>query len=118
MTDMSIKELVQVAFQAIEDKKALDPLVLDITPVSLVADYFLICSGRTDVQVQAIAGEVEERLAKKGIHPRRIEGKSEGLWVLLDYSDFVVHIFRQQEREYYNLERLWADAKQVVVLES
>lgn len=118
MTDKSIKELVQVAFQAVEDKKALDPLVLDITPVSLVADYFLICSGRTDIQVSAIAGEVEERLAELGIHPRRVEGKSEGLWVLLDYSDFIVHIFRQQEREYYNLERLWADAKQVVALES
>lgn len=118
MTDKSIKELVQVAFQAVEDKKAVDPLVLDISPVSLVADYFIICSGRTDIQVQAIAGEVEERLAAEGIRPRRVEGKSEGLWVLLDYSDFVVHIFRQQEREYYNLERLWADARQVAELQS
>jgi ribosome-associated protein len=118
LTDKSIKELVEVAFQAIEDKKALEPLVLDIASVSIVADYFIICSGRTDIQVRAIAGEVEERLAIEGSRPRRAEGISEGLWVLLDYSDFVVHIFRQTEREYYNLERLWADAKQVVELGS
>lgn len=116
MTDVRIKELVQLAHSAVEDKKALEPLVLDISRISLVADYFIICSGRTDVQVQAIAGEIEERLGKVGVQPRRIEGKSEGTWVLLDYSDFIVHIFRQQEREYYNLERLWADAQQVAIV--
>lgn len=114
MTVKGIKELVQLVTQAVEDKKALNPLILDITKVSLVADYFVICSGRTDVQVRAIAREVEDRLAEEGVHPRKVEGKSEGTWILLDYSDFVVHVFRQQEREYYHLERLWADAEQVI----
>ncbi len=116
MSSKEIKELVQVACQAADNKKAIDITTLDITNVSLVADYFVICSGRTDVQVKAIANEVEDRLQKSGITPRRIEGKNEGVWILLDYSDFIVHVFRQEEREYYNLERLWADARQVVMI--
>ena len=114
MSVKEINELVQLAVQAAEDKKAIDPITLDISGVSLVADYFIICSGRTDIQVRAIAKEVEERLAMEGLAPQRVEGKTEGVWILLDFADFIVHIFRQQEREYYNLERLWADAEQVL----
>lgn len=114
MSVKAINELVQLVSQAVEDKKALEPVTLDIRGISFVADYFVICAGRTDVQVKAIAKEVEERLTEVGVSPQRVEGKSEGVWILLDYADFIVHVFRQQEREYYNLERLWADAQQVI----
>ncbi|MCK4260450.1 MAG: ribosome silencing factor [Halanaerobiales bacterium] len=116
MSVNEIKELVQVACKAADDKKALDLIALDISKISIISDYFVICSGKTAVQVKAIANEVEDRLEEKGVFPRRVEGKREGIWTLLDYSDFVVHIFRQQEREYYNLERLWADAEHVETL--
>lgn len=116
MSDKQIRELVKVAYQAADDKKAIDLVTLDISSVSLVADYFVICSGRTDIQVKAIAEEVVSCLEKKEVYPQRVEGKYEGVWILLDYSDFVVHIFRQQEREYYNLDRLWADARQIVTI--
>lgn len=116
MSDKQIRELVKVAYQAADDKKAIDLVTLDISAISLVADYFVICSGRTDTQVKAIAEEVAACLEKKGVFPKRVEGKREGVWILLDYCDFVVHIFRQQEREYYNLDRLWADARQVATI--
>ncbi|WP_236777895.1 ribosome silencing factor [Anoxybacter fermentans] len=114
MAGKEIKTLVQLACQAADDKKAQDIVTLDISKISLIADYFIICSGKTDIQVKAIAQEIEHRLEEKGIRPRRIEGRNEGVWILMDYGDFIVHVFRQQEREYYNLERLWADAQEIV----
>lgn len=113
MGDKGIMELVQVACEAADDKKAMNLVTLDIANISVVADYFVICSGRTETQVRAIAEEVEDRLEELEIRPRKIEGKSNGNWILLDYADFIVHVFRHQEREYYNLERLWVDAKPI-----
>lgn len=115
MSKKDVLELVQLANHAADDKKAIDPLTLDITEVSLIADYFFICGGRTEIQVKAIAEEIIDRLEEVDIYPQRVEGRNEGIWILIDYADFIVHVFRQQEREYYNLERLWADAKQVAI---
>ena len=98
------------AARAASDKKARDILVLDMREVFPLTDYFVICSGGTDRQVGAIQEAVEERLRELGVKPVRREGEQHKKWVLLDYLDFVVHIFRQEEREYYEIERLWKDA--------
>lgn len=92
------------------DKKAHDILVLDMRDVLIITDYFIICSGNTDRQVKSIQEAVEEHLAGMGVKPARREGVQHKRWVLLDYIDVVVHIFRQEEREYYEIERLWKDA--------
>lgn len=81
--------------------------------VLIITDYFIICSGNTDRQVRSIQEAVEERLAAKGVKPVRREGVQHRRWVLLDYVDIVVHVFRQEEREYYEIERLWKDAPNV-----
>ena len=101
------------AAQAASNKKAQDILVLDMRDVFILTDYFIICSGKTDRQVGSIQEAVEERLAAAGVKPKRREGEQHKLWVLLDYLDVVVHIFRQEEREYYEIERLWKDAPMV-----
>ena len=95
------------------DRKAYDLVVLETGGVSSVADYFIICSGRSDTQVQAIADAIEEHLRGQGVRPIAIEGRTRGQWVLLDYGDVVVHVFLEETREYYGLERLWADAPRV-----
>jgi ribosome-associated protein len=92
------------------DKKAYDLLLLDVSGLTSLADFFLICTGRSDTQVQAIATSIEEGLAMLGRKPRMIEGLSRGQWVLIDYGDVVVHIFLESARAFYDLERLWARA--------
>ncbi len=101
------------AAQAAADKKAHDVLVMDMREVFLLTDYFVICSGNTDRQVGSIREAVEERLAAMGMKPVRREGEHHRRWVLLDYLDIVVHIFRAEERKYYEIERLWKDAPAV-----
>ncbi len=91
-------------------KKAEQIVVLDVSRQLVITDYFLICSGNTERQVKTIAEEVERRLMEEdGIKPARREGEQEARWIVLDYVDFVVHVFRREEREYYGLERLWSD---------
>jgi ribosome-associated protein len=92
------------------DKKAYDLLLLDVSGLTSLADFFLICTGRSDTQVQAIAQSIQESLARLGRRPRMIEGLSGGQWVLMDYGDVVVHIFLEAVREFYDLERLWMRA--------
>ena len=94
-------------------KKAFDLLVLDIRESSSFADYFIICSGSSNRQVQAIASAVELELKKKGIYSLGIEGFNEGTWILLDYDDVIIHVFYHPVRAFYELERLWADAPRV-----
>lgn len=104
------RALADLASRAARDKKAYDITILDISNISTIADFFVICSGSSSVNVQAIAGEVEEKVKEHfGLTPRR-EGTKEGRWILLDYGDVVVHIFQEEERLFYNLERLWGDA--------
>jgi ribosome silencing factor RsfS/YbeB/iojap len=99
------------------DRKAYDLLLLDVHELTSLADYFLICTGRSDTQVQAIAESIREGLAGLGRRPRMMEGVSSGQWVLIDYGDVVVHIFLESVREFYDLERLWARAPQVTLPE-
>lgn len=96
------------------DKKAEDVVLLDIRGLSPIADYFVICSGTTDRQVAAIAEAVETASRSLGRPPLHVEGKPDSGWVLLDCSDVIVHVFGPRERAYYQLERLWADARLVV----
>ncbi|MDX2167323.1 MAG: ribosome silencing factor [Deltaproteobacteria bacterium] len=95
------------------DKKAYDLLLLEVGAHTSLADYFLICTGRSDTQVQAIAQSIQENLAQLGRRPRTVEGLSGGQWALLDYGDVVVHIFLESVRSFYDLERLWARASVV-----
>lgn len=110
-------QLVQWIVEAAGEQKALDLVTLDLRGISLIADYFVICSGRSTVQVKAIAEHIEDFLENKGIRVLHREGKREGQWLLLDYGSVVVHVFREEERRYYGLERLWADARLVEDLE-
>jgi ribosome-associated protein len=99
------------AAAAASSKKAERIVILDVSQQLVITDHFVICSGNTDRQVRTIADEVEKRLLEEcSLKPYRSEGKSEGRWILLDYVDFVVHVFQAEDRDYYNLERLWADA--------
>ncbi|MCX7570462.1 ribosome silencing factor [Tumebacillus sp. DT12] len=108
-----VLELARSAADAVADKKANEVVVLDIHDLSVIADYFIICSGNSNTQVQAIAKGVREKLAKMDYHLKAMEGYDEARWVLLDYGDVVIHVFRQEEREFYNLERVWGDAPQL-----
>ena len=109
--DQPRADLVQAAAVAASSKKAERIVILDVSKQLVITDHFLICSGNTDRQVKTIADEVEKALAaERGVKPFRREGEREGRWVLLDYVDFVVHVFHKEDREYYDLERLWSDA--------
>ena len=102
------------AAQAASAKKAERIVILDVSKQLVITDHFVICSGNTERQVKTIADEVERQLQEKYQRkPYRREGEREGTWVLLDYVDFVVHVFRKEERDYYELERLWSDAEQI-----
>jgi ribosome-associated protein len=95
------------------DKKAYDLVVLEVRDLTSIADYFIICSGRSDRQVQSISQGIEEKLGEHGVSAASIEGYTRGQWVLMDFSDVIVHIFYQPVREFYDLEGLWADAPRV-----
>jgi len=105
--------LLRLAAEAAVGKKADDPVALDLRELGGVADYFLICSGSSEVQVKAIAEAVEEKLRAQGARPWHIEGIEGRRWVLLDYVEFVIHVFHHKTREYFLLERLWGDARKV-----
>lgn len=108
---LSSKELAIIAAEAASDKKAIDIVAIDVAELLVVTDYFVICTGNTNIQVRAILDEVEEKLRVDGdIKPIGREGIAEGRWGLLDYGDLVIHVFMPDEREFYRLERLWADA--------
>ena len=105
------KEMAKLAIAGLEEKKANDIKILDISDVSVLADYFIIASGSNRNQVQAMADEVEERLYKAGYEPKRIEGYQTANWILMDYQDIIVHIFDEENRLFYDLERIWRDGK-------
>jgi ribosome-associated protein len=104
---------VREAVAAAEDRKAIDLKVLHLAKVSDFTDYFLICSGTSERQVQAIADAIQARLRSKHVRPLHVEGYNRGQWVLLDYGDLVVHVFQEEPRRFYALERLWGDAPDV-----
>ncbi len=103
------RELVIAAAAAADAKQAVDPVALDVSGTLPLTDVFLLVSGRNERNVQAIAGEIEDKLHELGVKRLRREGESEGRWVLLDFGDIVVHVFHEEDRLYYQLERLWRD---------
>jgi len=111
-----LDERVRLALHAAAEKKAHDLVVLDLREVASFTDYFVIASGTNVRQVQAIADEVQEQLRKRlGVKPARVEGYKSAEWVLLDYGDFIFHVFEEKSRRFYDLERLWRDAARVAV---
>lgn len=110
---MEMNEIVQSIAEACDDKRAENIIALDMNQVSLVADYFLICHGNTERQVQAIARAIKDEMDEQDIEVNRMEGFEQVRWVLIDLGDIVCHIFHKDERSYYNLERLWGDAAEV-----
>lgn len=108
--EMNSKEIALLACKAIDEKKGKNILQLELGEVSLIADYFIICNGTSRAQTQAIADHVEEEMKKAGLYLARREGYAEGKWVVQDYGSVIVHIFQEEERQFYNLERLWGDA--------
>jgi ribosome-associated protein len=117
MVTISKDDAVAVAHVAL-DKKAQDVVLLEISNLVSYADFFLVCSGRSVIQVKAIAEAIEKNLKDRGIRPLHIEGLTEGRWVLLDYDELIVHIFLEETRYFYNLERLWNDVPRMTFEES
>ncbi len=104
------REILSIAVKAADDKRAEDILALNMKGLSLVADYFLICHGNSEKQVQAIAREIKEKAQESGLNVKRLEGFEEARWILIDLGDVVAHVFHKEERGYYKLEKLWGDA--------
>ncbi len=109
------RDLAIRAAEAALKKKALDVTILDLSGLTVIADYFVICSGESTTQVRAIAEFIEEEFARKKVKPLGVEGASYSHWILLDYGDVIVHVFEKDTRAYYNLEKLWMDAKTVEI---
>ena len=107
------REKTKTAVLALEEKKASDIKVIQIEKVSIIADYFIIAGGNNRNQLQAMADEVEEKLSKEGFEPKNIEGYLNGNWILMDYGDIVLHLFDQENRVFYDLERIWRDGEDV-----
>ncbi|HIU78161.1 MAG TPA: ribosome silencing factor [Candidatus Avilachnospira avicola] len=114
MEENRIKEQVRLCYKALADKKATDITVIDISELSVVADYFIIASAENVRQTEALCDNVEEMLGRAGYECRQIEGKSSGNWILMDYNDVIVHIFDKENRLFYDIERIWKDGRRVV----
>jgi len=107
------ERVLRCAARAALAKKAYDLVALDLRGLGAVCDYFLLCSAASDIQVRAVAENVEEKLGDEGLRPWHVEGAEGRRWVLLDYVDVVIHVFHEKTREYYLLDRLWGDARSV-----
>ena len=103
---MNSKEMVKIAYEALSDKKGQDIKIIDIQSVSVLADYFIIADGSNPNQVQAMADNVEEMLTKAGYEPKQIEGTRNSSWILMDYGDLIIHVFDEENRLFYDLERI------------
>ena len=106
-------EMARVAYQALDEKKGEDIRVIDISGISVIGDYFVITNGTSDSQVRALVDNVEEKMHKAGYELKEQEGNNSGTWVLLDYGDIIIHIFDRENRQFYNLERIWNDGKRI-----
>ena len=106
-------EMAKLAIEALEDKKAEDIKIIDISEVSVLADYFIIAGGSNPSQIQALCNNVDEKLGRAGHPSKQIEGYETANWVLLDFGDIIVHIFDKENRLLYNLERIWRDGKAI-----
>lgn len=107
------KEMAKIAYEALNDKKGEDIKIIDISGISVMADYFLIANGNSDSQVYALVDNVDEEMQKAGYSVKQREGYGSGSWVLMDFGDIIVHIFDKENRLFYDLERIWRDGKLV-----
>lgn len=114
---MNSREMTKIAVAALEDKKGEDIKIIDISNVTVIADYFVIASGTNKNQVQAMVDSVQEELYKAGVESKQVEGYQTGNWILLDYGDIIVHVFDKENRLFYDLERIWRDGKEVSIEE-
>ena len=114
---MNSLDKVKAIYKALDDKQGIDIKVIDIQGVTVVADYFVIVGGANKNQVQALVDNTEDELAKLGCHTAHVEGYQTANWILLDYEDVIVHVFNQEDRLFYDLERIWRDGKEVEVEE-
>ena len=114
---MTSKELAGKIVKILDSKKALDIRVIGISDLTIIADYFVLATGTSNTQVKALADEVEYQLKRQDIMPNRIEGYNSSSWILVDYGNIVVHIFQKDTRDFYSLERLWADGEQIDINE-
>lgn len=112
MKETEIREQVLALCEVLNNKKALDILAVNVADKTIIADWFIIASGRSTTQVKALCDELEEKAAERGLIARRKEGYQEGRWIVVDFGTILVHLFHPEEREYYNLERLWVDDPQ------
>ena len=110
---MDMLEMANIARQALEDKLGADIRVLDLRGISNIADFFVIASGNNSNQLRAMADMAEEKLFKAGLKLHHSEGYSGGVWILLDFGSIIIHLFNKDQREFYDLDRVWADAKEV-----
>lgn len=109
-------KILNTIYNAIDDKKGVNTRILDISAITTISDYFIVTSGNNYNQVRAIADNVEEELLKKhGMRPERVEGYNNGEWILLDYIDYVIHVFDIEQRLFYDIERIWSDGKEIEV---
>ncbi len=111
---MELLDSVKTAVKALSDKKASDIKILDISGLTSIGEYFIICSCQSTTQVRACVDEVEERLEKVGVRLHHKEGYSGGTWILMDYSGFLVHVMQEETRGFYDIERLWDEAEEIV----
>ncbi|SHH49884.1 ribosome silencing factor [Caloranaerobacter azorensis] len=109
----NIDNRISVILEAADDKKAFDIKLLDISDITTIADFFVFASGNNERQVIAIVDEIEDKMYQLGYEVINKEGYREGRWVLLDFGDIIVHVFHKEDREFYNLDRLWIDAKEI-----
>ena len=107
------KEMAKIAYHALSDKKGEDIKIIDITGISVLADYFIIANGSSDSQVNALVDNVEEELHKAGFGLKQREGQASASWVLLDFGDIIVHVFDKENRLFYDLERIWKDGRYI-----
>lgn len=109
--NLTSKESAIIAYKALDEKKAEDIQIIDISGISVLADYFIIADGSNQSQIQAMCDEVEEQLHKAGLPVKQIEGNRNSSWILLDFGDIIVHVFSKEDRLFYDLERIWGDGK-------
>lgn len=114
---MTSKELAKLAYAALDDKKGEDIRIIDISKISVLADYFIIASGSNKNQVQAMADNVQEELYKAGAEAKQVEGYQTGNWILMDYGDIIIHVFSSEDRLFYDLEKIWRDGASTSVEE-
>jgi ribosome-associated protein len=113
----SLNKELQTVIESVQEKKGLEITVLDLKEIASFTDYFVLCNGESEPQIKSIFKNIDEKMSALGVHPDHVEGRAENGWVLMDYDDFVVHIFSPEKRTYYDLERLWADVPRLNVEE-